>query len=337
MNAGAALELGVIVVVAAAISAGLIVVLKPLLIRYALARPNARSSHKIPTPQGGGMAVIAATFAGALVAVAIAMLDTTTLVAFAPLAAGTTLLALVGAVDDIRELAIVPRLALQFLAVGLAVAALPAEARVVPFLPWWIERALALVAGVYLVNLVNFMDGIDWMSVAEVVPLAAGVILLGFVIELPPLVVVTAAALAGGMLGFAPFNRPVAKLFLGDVGSLPSGLLLFWLLSQLAVRGHVVPALLLPLYYLADATVTLARRLLRGENITQAHRAHYYQRALDHGWSVPQVVRHVFVLNIFLTILAMVAAASASVGVALGALALGIGAVGALLHRLQRG
>src|SRR5436305_1732032 len=124
------------------LSYGLTVLLRPLLVRYALARPNARSSHFEPVPQGGGVAVIIA----------------------------------------------------------------------------------ALVA----------------------------------------------AALLGAMIGFAPFNKPVARLFLGDMGSLPIGLLLLWLLCQVAGKGHLAAAVLLPLYYVADATITLARRIANGERVWEA-------------------------------------------------------------------
>ena len=119
-----------------------------------------------------------------------------------------------------------------------------------------------LVAGIWFLNLVNFMDGIDWMTVAEVLPVTAGLAILGALGALPSYGIVAALALFGATLGFAPFNRPVARLFLGDVGSLPLGLLIGWLLLLLAARGHLAAALLLPLYYLADATVTLIRRLV---------------------------------------------------------------------------
>ena len=79
----------------------------------------------------------------------------------------------------------------------------------------------------------------------------------------------------------------MARLFLGDVGSLPLGLLIGWLLLLLAARGHLAAALLLPLYYLVDATITLFRRLMRGERVWLAHRTHFYQRATDNGFSVP--------------------------------------------------
>ena len=119
------------------------------------------------------------------------------------------------------------------------------------------------LALLWFVNLTNFMDGIDWMTVAEVVPVSAGLVLFGLMGALPREAMLAALALCGAMLGFAPVNRPVARLFLGDVGSLPIGLLLGWLLIVLAGSGHVAAALLLPLYYLADATMTLLRRRRR--------------------------------------------------------------------------
>ncbi|WP_312017229.1 hypothetical protein [Bradyrhizobium jicamae] len=100
------------------------------------------------------------------------------------------------------------------------------------------------------------MDGLDLMTVAEVVPLTSAMVLLAWIGEFPQLPTLIAAALCGAMLGFAPYNRPVAKAFLGDVGSLPIGLLLGWCLLQLACHQHLIPALLLPLYYLANATAT---------------------------------------------------------------------------------
>jgi len=78
------------------------------------------------------------------------------------------------------------------------------------------------------------MDGIDWMMVAEVVPITAGVAIIGALGALPPAALVVALALNGAMLGFAPFNRPVARLFMGDMGSLPVGLLIAWLLIVIA-------------------------------------------------------------------------------------------------------
>ena len=334
---GFATDFALVFLVAAATSVGLILLLKPALARYALARPNARSSHKIPTPQGGGIAVVAATLAGVVAGATLASIASGMLLALWPLAAAVVLLAAVGAGDDILHIPVGPRLILQFVAVGLVLAALPDDARVMPQLPWWLERAALLIGGVYVVNLVNFMDGIDWMTVAEVVPVTAGLCGLFWLGASPLRDAVIAAALLGAVAGFAPFNRPVAKLFLGDVGSLPIGLLMFWLLLQLATRGHVAAALLLPLYYLADATVTLGRRFAKGENVLQAHRSHFYQRATDLGFSVGQVVARVFAVNLVLAALAIVSVSDSSSWSPIIALGLGIAVVAALLTHLARG
>jgi UDP-N-acetylmuramyl pentapeptide phosphotransferase/UDP-N-acetylglucosamine-1-phosphate transferase len=322
--------------VAAALSAGLIVVLRPAFARYAMARPNARSSHATPTPQGGGIAVIGATLLAAWLGAALANtgLSTTEWLA---LSVSAILLALTGAVDDIRGLHPAPRLLIQIFAVGLVIAALPDDFAVVPQLARPFERALLLLGGVWFVNLVNFMDGIDWMTVAEVVPVTAGVALLGFTNGAPAGTVMVAVALLGAIFGFAPFNRPVARLFLGDVGSLPIGLILGWLMLMLAGRDNLAAAILLPLYYLADATITLARRLIRREAIWEAHRTHFYQRATDGGFSVEAIVVRVFVVNLALAGLALITAIEPDPHVDLATVALGGALVAWLLLTFQRG
>ena len=332
-----ATDFALVFLVAAAASAGLVLLLKPALARYALARPNARSSHKIPTPQGGGIAVVAAAFSGVVAGAALAAIAPDLLLALWPLAVAVVLLAGVGVCDDIFHMPVGPRLVLHFVAVGLVLSALPHDARIIPQLPWWLERAGLLIGGVYVVNLVNFMDGIDWMTVAEVVPVTAGLCALFWFGALPLRESIVAAALLGAVAGFAPFNRPVAKLFLGDVGSLPIGLLLFWLLLRLATQGHLAAALLLPLYYLADATVTLGRRLAQGENVLQAHRSHFYQRAIDRGFSVGEVVCRVFLANLMLAALAVASVSVSSAWARVVALAIGVAVVAWLLVDLARG
>ena len=298
--------------VAPLLSLALIVLLRPWLERYALVSPNARSSHQRPTPQGGGIAVVVATLVVAWCAVTLLpAFNEARSGAFAAVTAAAALLALVGAVDDIRTLPAALRLVLQCVAVGGVIAALPTEWQILPLVPWWVERACLFVAGVWFVNLVNFMDGIDWMTVAETVPLTGALVLLGLFGVVAPLPALLAAALLGAMLGFAPFNKPVAKLFLGDVGSLPIGLLLGWLLLELARHGHLTAAIILPLYYLADGTSTLLARIYRGEPVWQAHRQHYYQRAIDRGFTVPQIVGRVFLVNLVLVALALASVASA--------------------------
>ena len=314
------------------VSVALIWLLQPLLKRYALAHPNARSSHRIPTPQGGGIAVIAATV-GVVVACVLFGVPGLGGQALWLVLAATVFIALVGAIDDVRPIAVIPRLILQVAGVAIVLAALPSDLRVVPLLPYWLERALLGLAILWFVNLVNFMDGIDWMTIAEVAPLTSGLVLFGLMGALPRDATIVALALCGAVIGFAPFNRPVARLFLGDVGSLPIGLLLGWLLVVLAGTGHFAAALLLPLYYLADATSTLLRRLANGEPILQAHRSHFYQRAIDGGFNVYQIVGRVVVLNIALIGLAATTLLTPSYLLHVAALIAGCGLVALLLYR----
>jgi UDP-N-acetylmuramyl pentapeptide phosphotransferase/UDP-N-acetylglucosamine-1-phosphate transferase len=320
------------------LSLALNIMLRPWFIRYALARPNARSSHSRPTPQGGGMAVVMATLLAAWSALLLVPATVSTpFMPFVVVSAAALLLAAVGAVDDIRNLPAAPRFLLQSLAAAAVLMTLPDDVRIVPLLPEWLERAALFIGLVWFVNLVNFMDGIVWMTVAEVVPITAAIVILGLagaVADLPTLV---AAALLGATLGFAPFNKPVAKLFLGDVGSLPIGLIPGWLLITLAGNGYWAAALLLPLYYVVDATVTLLRRIAAREPFWQAHRTHFYQRATDRGFTVPQIVARVFAVNLVLAGLAFVTVWSGRADVSLAMLALGLATVGMLLAAFTRG
>jgi UDP-N-acetylmuramyl pentapeptide phosphotransferase/UDP-N-acetylglucosamine-1-phosphate transferase len=328
-------SLAIVILAASCVTCALlIVVLRPLLQRYALARPNARSSHVIPTPQGGGVAVIAATIAVAVIFGFVIAL--TFNAAFLGLMISTICLATVGALDDLRPMPVLPRLTLQAIAVGLILATLPEEFHLIKGIPLSVERAILLLGGLWFVNLVNFMDGLDWMTVAEMVPITVALSVFGLFGRMPAAPTLIATALGGAIIGFAFFNRPVAKLFLGDVGSLPIGLLVGWCLLQLAGGGHLTAAILLPLYYLADATITLLRRLMKGEAVWVAHRTHFYQRATDNGFSVLQVVTDVFVLNVILAVLALLTLLVASPYVQVLALAAGVGCVALVLSRFSR-
>lgn len=319
---------------AAVISAIITWAIRPMLLRHALAKPNARSSHRIPTPQGGGIAVIAATL---LVAAAI--------VAFAPadhlqiplsVSAATLFIAVVGFADDVKSIAVLPRLVLQAAAVGIIIFTAFGDRHIVAACPLWLERMLLIIAGLWFVNLVNFMDGLDWMTAAEVVPITAALVVLGWLGDFPLSSTLIAAALCGAMLGFAPFNRPVAKIFLGDVGSLPIGLLLGWCLLQLAYDQQFAAALLLPMYYLTDATVTLLRRMARREPFWAAHRSHFYQRATDNGFTVWRVIGNVFALNVALAMLAIASIASPSTAVDMLLLVIGLAATAFVMYRFSQ-
>jgi UDP-N-acetylmuramyl pentapeptide phosphotransferase/UDP-N-acetylglucosamine-1-phosphate transferase len=281
--------------------------------------------------------VIAAVVAASAIAIAVHAFPEGATLPLTIIIAAALAMACVGAIDDIRPLPIVPRLLLQSLIVAAVIYSLPKELRIVPVVPWSLERLILLLGGLWFVNLVNFMDGIDWMTAAEVIPLTATFALLGAAHAVPSYGAFLAVALGGAVVGFAFFNRPIARVFLGDVGSLPIGLLLGWLLVLLAANGHLAAATLMPLYYLADATVTLLRRLIRSEPVWQAHRTHFYQFATERGFSVREIVAYVFLLNIFLCGLATVTIFVPAAIIQTLALVVGSGAVAALLFVFARG
>ena len=326
-----------ILISAAALTTALILALGPWLQSYALAKPNARSSHKLPTPRGGGIAVVAATIAVSGVALYFSPAAGANTLSLTILFSAVLLTAAVGVLADKRPIAPAPRLVLQTFAVIAALAALPPELRLLPVLPWWGERILLVIGTLWFVNLVNFMDGLDWMTVVEIVPITVAIAAIGLIGFLPWQDVVISLALCGAMIGFAFFNRPVAKLFLGDVGSLPIGLLLGWLLIVLGGSGGRIAAALLPLYYLADSTITLLRRALRGEPVWQAHRSHFYQRATDRGFRVIDVVARVFAVNVALAVLAIAIILLPSRTAELAALSVGATLVAGLLFVFSRG
>lgn len=322
----------------AAGTAILIVLLKPWLQRYALARPNARSSHTIPTPQGGGVAVVIAVAAViVLFALSGAPAFREPWVVSVLVALGA--LAVAGAIDDIKPLPVLPRFVLQVAVAALLVMTLPGEARVLPVIPVVIERGLLVVALVWFINLTNFMDGIDGMTVAEMVPICVALAILGLSGMVPAMgrALPVVLALTGALIGFAPFNRHVARLFLGDVGSLPIGALVGWLLIVLAASGQLYAAIILPLYYVADATITLLRRWRNGEKLSQAHRSHFYQHAVQRGFSVPEVTTRVLALNAALGVLAITTIVTRVPLVAHLSLALAVAATLVTLRQFEQG
>ncbi|MBC8013438.1 MAG: glycosyl transferase [Methyloceanibacter sp.] len=319
----------------AGLSALLILVLKPLLVRYFLARPNARSSHKRPTPQGAGLAVMLSMVAGCALGLLLwAQGAEPRLIAVLVAAAGLTLL---GAIDDANTLSVSSRLTGQVLAAIVVVGSLPEDFRLLPgLMPEGVERVLIVIGTVWFVNAVNFLDGLDWMTVAQVVPMTLGIAVLEALGAVPATVGLLALALLGATLGFAIFNKHPAQVFLGDAGSLPIGLCLAFMLMFVA-EAHLAAALLLSLYTLADPTLTLFRRIVARQQIFSAHRTHFYQRAVAAGLRVPQVTARVFLLGLLLACLAIATVLARSLAVDLLCLGLGLLATALTLFALARG
>ncbi len=278
----------------AGLAFGIIAGSLPWLRRIALANPNGRSSHKEPTPQGGGLGVMAGTIVlGGGLALTLSGGSVGT---WLPLLAGLAGLTLLGFLDDTRPLPWRLKLLVQTGAALVASLGLPFPVLGMPAAIVMIGIATFLLVAV--VNFTNFVDGIDEISVAHAVPalvVPIGLMLLGGLTR--DYGIVSAAAL-GALLGFWWWNRHPARIFLGDSGSLPLGLLLGWLAIASALSVHPALGLLISLYPLAEGGMTVLRRLARREKLTEPHRDHAYQRAVDHGIATRTVSRTIAIMGL---------------------------------------
>ena len=254
--------------VAAVVSAAVLLVLLRRSPTFAVDVPNERSLHSRPVPRVGGIGIVAGVAAG--VAAGAVPPSLALLLALA--------LAAVSFVDDLKRLPT----GLRF-AAHIAAAALIVWYSLSPMHP--LELALLTVAVAWITNLYNFMDGSDG--------LAAGMTISGFSayawaawLAHDMQVVLPAAAVAAAAAAFLAFNFHPARMFLGDAGSIPLGFLA-GALGLIGWRGDVWPfwfPVLVFAPFIGDATLTLARRLCRGELPWQAHREHYYQRLVRLGF-----------------------------------------------------
>lgn len=266
-------------------------ILAGLVRRYAIAHavvdiPNERSSHSAPTPRGGGLAIAAVALVGIMALAAAGQLSPRVAIA---LGGGGLLVAAVGWVDDRRDLPAWPRLAAHIAAAGWLVAwlggmpALTIGAEAVHL--GFFGSLLAVLGVTWFVNLYNFMDGIDGIAAVEaVVAGTAGALLLA---TRQPSLGLVSLLLAAGSAGFLAWNWPPARLFMGDVGSGFLGFL-FAGIALASENAGAVPALLWFVVlgpFFVDATITLTRRMARGQRWSAPHRTHGYQRAVQSGWS----------------------------------------------------
>jgi len=271
--------------------------------------PNERSLHEHPTPHTGGVAILAGIALGwgwmALLGdgLPLAMLW---IVAAALLVAGVSIL------DDVLELSPILRLVVHLLAAGILVTAGVS----LPF--GWFGSLISFFGLVWMLNLYNFMDGMDGfaggMAVSGFGMMAVAAWLHGDVVFVNCTLIVVFAA-----LGFLVFNFPPARIFMGDAGSATLGLLA-GAFALWGVQDQMFPfwfPLLAFSPFIVDATVTLIRRGLRGEKVWQAHREHYYQRLVRAGWGHKKTVLVEYVLMLSVSVSALLGLRYEAWGVAL--------------------
>jgi UDP-N-acetylmuramyl pentapeptide phosphotransferase/UDP-N-acetylglucosamine-1-phosphate transferase len=217
------------------------------------------------------------------------------------------MLASVSLLDDLIGVPAGVRLLVHALAVALPLS-LMHGALFAGFAPPWLDKLLTGILWIWFINLFNFMDGIDGISAVELISVGGGIGLISLIdgTFTSPLSVY-ALMIAVAACGFWWWNRHPAKIFLGDVGSVPLGFFMGYLLLYAAKAGYGFAAVILPAYYLADSGITLISRLWRGKKIWVAHSEHYYQRAVRKGWRHDTVTYWIFGINLLLILLATLA------------------------------
>ncbi len=299
--------------------------------RAILDHPNERSSHDVPTPRGGGWALVPVLVLGWLT---VARMTGLPMVPTAVICGLALALGLMSWLDDLRGLSPAVRLAGQVLAVAVALSAVPLPGAVFwDGLPPAVDRIAAGILWVWYINLFNFMDGIDGITGVETASTGIGVAVVALVAGLAAPLGAFGWVAAAAAAAFLVWNWQPAKIFLGDVGSVPLGFLLGWLLLALAASGQGAAALIVAAYYLTDATVTLLRRAVRREKVWRAHREHFYQQAVQKGASHGRVSLTILAANAALIGLAALAATGAATAALSGAAAI----VASLLAFLRRG
>lgn len=249
-------------------------------LRYKLIdKPNERSSHDIPTPRLGGIAIVVTWYIGLTLFYYLGFVDKNL---FYALLCGAVL-AVVSLVDDIIEIKPLLRLIIHF---ATAIAAFILLHGIRPFIIpsieinyLYITYPLAVIGMVWFINLYNFMDGIDGFASIEAITLS--IVLFFFTFDYINLVLVAA------VLGFFFWNWPKAKIFMGDVGSTQLG----FILVTLGIYYHnsyqfsIVNWIMLSAPFWFDATLTLYRRWRNNEKLSTAHRKHAYQRIVQAGFT----------------------------------------------------
>ncbi len=263
-----------------------------------------RSNHTRPARQIGGIAAVPVAAIAFVLALRLVGLPTAP---WAPLGIGMFVLWATGAIDDHRGLGAPAKFAVQFAAAAIVVFGSGLDEPFAAFLPHPVALLAAVIALVWFVNMVNFMDGMDLITAggAGTATLFAGALGLAAVSDAATWI--AAVAIFGALAGFAFHNRPPAPVFLGDSGSLPLGLAAGYLSLRAAETVSLFIAFLPFAYYLIDTITTVAKRAFERKNILAAHSEHAYQVARRAGIPVATVVGKVAGISLFTGCVALLA------------------------------
>jgi len=276
---------------------------------YILDHPNERSLHDKPIPRNGGVAIVMSIAVGSLtLCVASQCAKSLLLINIAMI-----ILSLISFIDDRNHLSVKTRLISQFICVLIIViGGVTVKPNLLPGItidvPVWIIIVFTIVYLIWMINLYNFMDGMDGFASGMTIIGFTTFAILGFfagdmIFSISSMIVVAAST------GFLIFNYPPARIFMGDTGSASLGLMAgaFSVWGSTAAIFPFWLALLVFSPFITDATITLIQRTLRKERIWQAHKTHYYQRLVEMGWDHKRTVSFEYMVMLLCSVSAIIA------------------------------
>ena len=266
--------------------------------------PAQHDLHTIPTPWGGGIAVISVILLSwfGLSFYITNSWDSTYNVYLVI----TIIVAIVSLLDDLKNISVSVRFIIYATCCIFTVFVLPSDNNIISNkIPWLLDRIISAISLTWFVNLYNFMDGMDGMTAIETISICLGLLLVNSL--LPNSIIpydLFAIIILGAILGFLPFNWHPAKIFIGDVGAVTLGYIIGLLLIIMAFNGYAYISFILPAYYLVDSTFTLFRRLMRKQSIFIRHSDFFFRLAINYGGLNQTTVNYFVIVNNMIIILA---------------------------------
>lgn len=283
----------------------------PLLIKYNIVDiPKERKNHNIPTPTGGGIAIIVSFIIGFIIIESTIFHQIKYSIKIIPL---TLTLAIVSFFDDIKHINILIRLFIHILASAILVFTTNLTPIFHGFIPIIIDQLLAIIALITFINIYNFMDGIDGITISQTIYFCLIMLILCYlkqdIISHAFFVIITMFLILGCSIAFIYYNWHPAKIFLGDVGSISLGFLMGICIIVIASSSFhlLLSCVIMSLYYLSDSIMTIIARLINKEKIWEPHNKHFFQQALKKGMSHNEVTSKIILCNFTLGILSIAA------------------------------
>ena len=272
--------------------------------------PVERSNHKNPTPKSGGIVVIPLIIIFIFIYVKSGYIESNPWILFCSL---SIILYFFSLLDDIYNLPILPRIFIQLICVIIGVEYFNNEINILmdeivsnnllfkKSIYIIIFKLIIISSWLWIINLFNFMDGMDGLTASQICTFSMGITLLSILNFLSKNETFLGLIILSTCLGFFYWNKSPAKIFLGDVGSIPLGFMVGFFITNSLITHHIFfPMIILILFFLFDSTFTLLKRLLSRKNILKAHSDHLYQKKIRSGHSHNYILKRINYANLIL-------------------------------------